>query len=357
MNTRNERAGRSMSSFEAAECAAAGTRASGISGADTAPKLSPTKRPSATRLRRERRIALGVVVVPFAGFAIALAAYGNRLTTLDVVLFVSSYLVTAFGITVGFHRLVSHQSFHCGATVRALFAIAGSLAVQGPAIRWAADHRRHHQFPDQPGDPHSPHLSEEHPEGSLRDLAANLWHAHIGWFFDDDKTTIRRYVPDLLADPVIRTVDRLYPLWLLLSVGTPAAIAWLWTGGNGSATLSAFLFAGLGRIFLFQHVTWSVNSICHYFGTRAFETSDESRNNWVMAILALGEGWHNNHHAFPASARQGLTRWQLDPSFWLIRSLAAVRLADILHDAGSRSTKSGTGRSIRGTGVTADPSG
>lgn len=205
-------------------------------GQSAAPGRMPvTKRISAAKLRRERWIALVVVLVPFLGFAAALVGFGHRLSALDVVLFVASYLVTAFGITVGFHRLISHRSFRSGPVIRGLFAVAGSMALQGPAIRWAADHRRHHQFSDQPGDPHSPHLSDEHPEGSLRDFLANLWHAHIGWFFDAEKTTVRRYAPDLVADPVIRAVDRLYPLWALLSIGLPGVIAWAWTGGSSAA--------------------------------------------------------------------------------------------------------------------------
>jgi len=296
-------------------------------------KLPIVKRPTEAALRRERWIALVVVIVPFVGFAVALALFGRRLTQLDIVLFVVTYLFTAFGITVGFHRLISHSSFRSGPIVRAVFAIAGSMAIQGPAIRWAADHRRHHQFSDRPGDPHSPHLNDEHEEGTLRDLVSNLWHAHIGWFFADEKTTMRRYAPDLLADPTIRRIDSLYPLWIVLSLGLPGAIAWLWTGGNTSAALSATLFAGFGRVSLFQHVTWSVNSLCHYFGHRTYETPDESRNNAWIAVLALGEGWHNNHHAFPSSARQGLRPWQLDPSYWLIRALETVGWVQILHEA------------------------
>ena len=296
-------------------------------------KLPIVKRPSEVALRRERWIALAVVVTPLVGFAAAVAFFGGRLSTLDIALFVSSYLVTAFGITVGFHRLISHASFRSGTIVRGLFAVAGSMAVQGPAIRWAADHRRHHQFSDRPGDPHSPHLRDDHAEGTLRDLVGNLWHAHIGWFFAEEKTTIRRYAPDLIADPVIRRIDRLYPLWILLSIGLPGVIAWGWTGGSSSAAISATLFAGLGRVFLFQHVTWSVNSLCHYFGSRPYETADESRNNAWIALLALGEGWHNNHHAFPSSARQGLHPWQLDPSYWLIRTLQGLGWVEIVHEA------------------------
>ena len=172
-------------------------------------------------------------------------------------------------------------------------------------------------------------MSEEHEEGTLRDLVSNLWHAHIGWFFDSHKTVVRRYAPDLLADPIVCAVDRLYPLWILLSVGLPGLIAWVLTGSS-SAVISAILFAGLARTFFFQHVTWSVNSICHYFGRRDYETHDESRNNWIMAVLALGEGWHNNHHAFPASARQGFKPWELDPSYWLILAFEKLGLASNL---------------------------
>lgn len=282
-----------------------------------------TKIPSPASLRLERNVILAIVIIPFAGLVAAVPVFWRRgLEPFDLALFAAFYLWTGFGITVGYHRLFTHKAFEAAAPLRFLLATAGSMAVQGPVIRWVADHRRHHQYSDRPGDPHSPHAIEGH---GLGPVFKQLWYAHIGWFFDQEKTVIRRFAPDLLEDRMLRFVDRFYVVWILASLALPAAAGYLVAGPQGA--LSGFLFAGLVRIFMIQHVTWSVNSICHYFGSTPFHTADESRNNWVMALPALGEGWHNNHHAFPSSARQGLKAWQIDPSYWLICGLEKLGLA------------------------------
>jgi stearoyl-CoA desaturase (delta-9 desaturase) len=248
--------------------------------------------------------------------------WGTGLSGLDAALFLATYLFTGFGITVGFHRLFTHQSFEAKPRVKYLLAIAGSMAIQGPVIRWVADHRRHHAFADQPGDPHSPHLDEG---PGVKGVLKGLWHAHIGWFFDEEQTSARRWAPDLVKDPVMRKIDSLFPFWALLSFSIAPIIGFAVTGTFAGA-LSAFLWGSLARIFLLHHVTWSVNSICHFYGSRPYKTTDFSTNNWVLSIVSLGESWHNTHHAFPTSAVHGLSKRQIDPSAGLIKIMRTLGL-------------------------------
>ena len=233
------------------------------------------------------------------------------------------YTFTGFGITVGFHRLFTHKSFECPTWVKAAFAIAGSMAVQGPVIRWVADHRRHHAFSDRVGDPHSPHLRERH---GIAGTVSELWHAHIGWFFAEEKTRIKRFAPDLLVDRDLAKIDKRYFTWLFLTLAIPAVLGGLVTGSIRGAA-SALLWGGFVRVFLVHHVTWSINSICHVFGTRPFETRDRSSNVPWLAIPSLGESWHNGHHAFPTSAVHGVDRVQIDLSGLLISTLERLGLA------------------------------
>ncbi len=283
-----------------------------------------TRRLAGRRLLAWRTTVLLVVAVPFLGLVAAVAyLWGRGIGPFDLTLFAALYLWTGLGITVGYHRLFTHRGFHAVPLARGALAVAGSMAVQGPIIRWVADHRRHHRFSDRPGDPHSPHI--DHDDLSIAGLVRGLWYAHVGWFFDAEKSRARRYAPDLLTDPIVHAVDRLYPLWIAASLLLPAGLTWL-LHPSPEGFFTGLLFAGFARIFFVQHVTWSVNSICHTFGARAFDTLDESRNVPIMAILALGEGWHNNHHAFPASARHGLGRWQFDPSWIAICLLRGAGL-------------------------------
>jgi stearoyl-CoA desaturase (delta-9 desaturase) len=232
------------------------------------------------------------------------------------------YVLTAFGITVGFHRLLTHKSFETTPAVRFVLAALGSMAVQGSVLRWVAQHRRHHQHSDTPDDPHSPH----HRGGGLLGTARGFWHAHIGWAFKPDAAGLDRYVADLRKLASVRVASALFPLWIALGLAIPAALGGILTGTWAGVWLG-LLWGGLVRVFLVHHVTWSVNSVCHLWGRRPYPDRDRSRNNLLFGILAMGEGWHNNHHAFPTSARHGLRWWQLDASYYLIRLLAWLGLA------------------------------
>ncbi|MFN2388817.1 MAG: acyl-CoA desaturase [Actinomycetota bacterium] len=272
----------------------------------------------------QRRLVLVVTIVPFLGFAAALwTLWGRAIGPVDIAVLLGFYVFVGLGVTIGFHRLLTHRSFRTKTWVRALFAIAGSMAIQGPVIKWVADHRRHHAYADREGDPHSPHLDEG---PGIKGVAKGLWHAHMGWFFDDEVTSIKRWAPDLLKDPALRKIDKLFPLWAVLSLVLPGAIGFALTQ-TWHGALTAFLWGGLARIFLLHHVTWSVNSICHFYGKRPFETPDHSTNNWPLAIVSFGESWHNNHHAFPTSATHGVLRKQVDMSGAVIRLLERTGLA------------------------------
>jgi len=271
-----------------------------------------------------RVITLLAILLPLAGFVAAMVLlWGTGFSWLYLGLLAGGYLLTAVGITVGFHRLFTHKAFEAHPVVKVTLAVLGSMAVQGPVIAWAATHRSHHQHSDHEDDPHSPH---NHGEG-VRAMLKGLLHAHCGWLFTNSAARdYTRYVPDLLTDNTLRFISRMFPLWVVLGLLIPAAIAFAVTGTWYGAFLG-FLWGGLARVFLVHHVTWSVNSICHTWGTQAFTSHDHSRNNPIVGVLAMGEGWHNNHHAFPASARHGLRWWEFDASYLLIRVLAAFRLA------------------------------
>jgi stearoyl-CoA desaturase (Delta-9 desaturase) len=275
-------------------------------------------------------ISLGVrvttliaVVVPFLGLVTAVAGlWGRGFSWVELGLLLGMYVLSALGITVGFHRLFTHGSFETNRVVQFILAVLGSMAVQGPLLKWVAMHRRHHQHSDRCHDPHSPH----HRGWGVRGLLRGAWHAHLGWFFDPDPPGLSHYVRDLRQSALLRTTSALFPLWVALGLLLPTALGGLLTG-TWSGALFGLVWGGLARIFLVHHVTWSVNSVCHLWGGRPYRTSDRSRNNFVFGVLALGEGWHNNHHAFPTSARHGLRWWQLDVSYWVIRALALAGLA------------------------------
>ncbi len=275
--------------------------------------------------RLERRITVLAVFIPFAGFIVAIALlWGGAVTARDLAILAVMYAVTGFGVTIGFHRLLTHRSFDAPAPVRAGLAITGSMSVQGAVTHWVADHRRHHAFTDEDGDPHSPHTHGGH---GWRGVLKGIWHSHTGWLFDGEHTSVRRYAPDLRADPVIRFVDRHFVTWALLGLAIPFVAGFALSGWSLVAGLTALVWGGLVRIFVQHHATWSVNSICHLYGTRRFATGDESRNNWAVACISLGEGWHHNHHAFPTSARHGLRRREIDPSYAVIRLMERAGLA------------------------------
>ena len=261
-------------------------------------------------------------------------AWGGALHWQDLVVLAITYALTGFGITVGYHRLFTHRSFKTTRVMRAVLAVLGSMAVEGPVVEWVATHRKHHRFSDHAGDPHSPHV-EAAPgwRGALRGLG----HAHVGWMFrGKDMANPARYAKDLLADRDLRLISAAFPLLVLAGLAIPFGLGVALTGSVVGG-LTGLLWGGAVRIFLLHHVTFSINSLCHYFGRRPFPTGDESRNLAWLAPLAFGEAWHNNHHAFPTSARHGLGRWQLDPGGWFISGLERCGLAwDVIRISASR---------------------
>jgi stearoyl-CoA desaturase (delta-9 desaturase) len=274
---------------------------------------------------RDRIITGTVTVLPLLGLGIvAWQAWQGWLHFHDIAVFVICYLATGLGVTVGFHRLFTHRSFKTKPAVRTTLAILGSAAIEGPIISWVADHRKHHAFSDQEGDPHSPHV--DHGVG-WKGAFRGLFHAHVGWLFLHTHRGLKtRYAPDLLADPTIRWIDRTFVLWVTVGLLVPFGLGWL-IGGSFEAGLTGLLWGGLVRMLVVHHVTYSINSICHFFGRQSFDTGDESRNVFWLAPFTFGEAWHNNHHAFPTSAFHGLRRWQFDPSAIVIRGLERCGLA------------------------------
>jgi stearoyl-CoA desaturase (Delta-9 desaturase) len=268
-----------------------------------------------------RTLTGAATVIPFLGLGVAgWQAWGHALRVADVAIFAVLYVATALGVTVGFHRLFTHRSFKTTGPVRVVLAALGSAAVEGPVISWVADHRKHHAFSDQEGDPHSPHVGHQ-------SILRGLLHAHLGWLFMHDQRGKRsRYAPDLLADPAVRFIDRTFPLWVLAGLAVPFGLGYA-LGGSLTAGLTGLLWGGAVRLAVLHHVTFSINSLCHCFGRRRFATGDESRNLAWLALPTMGEAWHNNHHAFPTSAAHGLRRWELDPSALVIRALEKTGLA------------------------------
>ena len=269
---------------------------------------------------------LAAVVVPLLGVIAAGALlWDHFLGPRDLAIFALMYALTAVGITVGFHRLLTHRAFETHRALRYALAVLGSMALQGPVIDWVADHRKHHAFTDEEGDPHSPHAG--HGAG-LRGMTAGLWHAHVGWLLSTHgQASSKRFAADLVEDAGMRRINRSFPWIALASLGLPFLLGFILSGGSLLAALAALLWGGLVRIFLVHHITWSINSICHFFGTRRFATEDHSTNVFWLALPSLGEAWHHNHHAFPRSAFHGLRWYELDPSGWLILAMAKVGLA------------------------------
>jgi stearoyl-CoA desaturase (Delta-9 desaturase) len=273
-----------------------------------------------TKLQRHANLA--AVVIPFIAFVVAIVLLWNKAVgVIDLAILFVLYVVTGFGITVGYHRLLTHRAFQTSKPVEYAFAIAGSMAVEGPVIAWVADHRKHHAHADDEGDPHSPHVG--HGSG-----LKGLWHAHAGWLLKTQgDADFRKYAPDLVEDKGMRWISRNF-LWLVaLGLLIPFVAGFVLHGFSLTAALWTLLWAGLVRIFFIHHVTWSINSICHFFGRRRFDNDDQSTNVAWLALPTFGESWHHNHHAFPRSARHGLGRFELDPSAMLIWTLEKLGVA------------------------------
>jgi stearoyl-CoA desaturase (Delta-9 desaturase) len=274
--------------------------------------------------RTDRAINLVGVLLPLVVVPIAVVLLWNSLVGWhDIAIMVGLYVVTGLGVTVGFHRLFTHRSFKTYRAMRYLLAVCGSLALQGSVIKWVADHRKHHTFADEEGDPHSPHLHGPGISGAIRGLV----YAHVGWLLKEVGQADRsRYARDLQEDPGMRAIDRAWPVFTIGSFAIPFLLGWL-IAGTVAGALTALLWGGFVRVFLLHHVTWSINSVCHFFGRRRFESDDHSTNVFWLAPLSFGESWHHNHHAFPRSAFHGLRWWELDTSALVIRGMEKLRLA------------------------------
>jgi stearoyl-CoA desaturase (Delta-9 desaturase) len=271
------------------------------------------------------RIATGTITaLPFIALGIVCwQVWSDLLRWSDVAVFAIMYVLTGLGVTVGFHRHLTHRSFKTSRPLRGLLAILGSVAIEGPVISWVADHRKHHTYSDQEGDPHSPHVGHG---GGLRGALKGLGHAHVGWLFiHTHRGARKRYARDLIEDPVISFVDRTFLIWVLAGFLAAFGLGYA-IGGTLDAALTGLLWGAGVRMLVVHHVTYSINSLCHFFGRQRFPTQDESRNLFWLALPTFGESWHNNHHAFPTSAFHGLKRWEIDPSAIVIRGLERLGL-------------------------------
>ena len=275
--------------------------------------------------RAHKIVNLIGVPTPLVGVVVAIVLLWNEaIGPLELGLLIGLYVLTCLGVTLGYHRMFTHRALDASRTFRAVIAVLGSMAVQGSVITWVADHRKHHTFTDQEGDPHSPHLSGPGFWGGVK----GMWHAHMGWLFETVGTADRqRFASDLVKDRTISVIDKLFGLWVALGFVAPFVLGWVIGGGFGAA-LTALLWGGFVRVFLLHHVTWSINSVCHFFGRRRFDLEDESRNVFWLAPLSMGEAWHHNHHAFPTSAFHGLRLWErvADPTGLLIAVLEKMGL-------------------------------
>jgi len=277
----------------------------------------------------EKVITAFIVTIPLLVLVFGIVWFwGEGVHLRDVLIAVGLYMVVGHGITVGFHRLLAHRSFRARRPLKLLLVGAGSMAFQGGPIGWVADHRRHHVFSDQPHDPHSPHRFGSGVSARLR----GLWHAHVGWLISHHRTSWSRHAPDLLADRDLVVMNALFPFWCMVSLAIPFGLGWL-LGGSVGGALTALLWAGGVRILVLHHVTWSINSLCHTFGTRPFSTTDRSTNLGGLAVLSMGESWHNGHHAFPRSARHGIQAGQWDSSARLITCFERLGWASNVHVA------------------------
>ena len=275
--------------------------------------------------RLEKSVNLAAVVMPFLAVLAAIPLLWNRLVSpADLAILAAMYLLTALGVTVGFHRMLTHRAFQTSSALQYTFAILGSMAVQGPVIAWVADHRKHHAHTDVDGDPHSPHVG--HGDG-VKGVFSGLWHAHVGWLLvDQGRAERRRYAPELCEDRGMRKLNRWFPLLVVYGLAIPALAGYL-VSGSIAGVATGLLWGGLVRVFFVHHVTWSINSVCHFTGSRRFDVDDHSTNVFWLALPTLGESWHHNHHAFPRSAQHGLRWWELDPSAMVIGAMERLGLA------------------------------
>jgi stearoyl-CoA desaturase (delta-9 desaturase) len=277
--------------------------------------LCVTESPHRASVAVGRGVTALLVVGPVVALAVAVPLlWGRAMRVSDLVVAAVFYVVSGFGVTVGYHRLFAHRSFRPKRWLKIVLAVAGSLALEGSVVGWVANHRRHHVFSDRPGDPHSPHLHGTGVAAQLR----GFFHAHVGWLFGVDTTSALRYAPELLDDADVRLIGRLFPIFAIGSLAAPFFIGWTLSGAIAGA-LTGLLWAGLARMLLLHHVTWSVNSICHMFGSQPSTRRDRSTNFAPLAIISFGESWHNFHHAHPSSARHGAFPHQIDPSAALIK--------------------------------------
>jgi stearoyl-CoA desaturase (delta-9 desaturase) len=272
--------------------------------------------------RADRIANLIGVVVPFVGVLVAIVLLWNRaVDATDLAIMFVMYILSGVGVTVGFHRLLTHRSFQTYPWLERTFAILGSLSVQGSVLDWVADHRKHHAHTDVEGDPHSPHVG--HGSG-LR----GLWHAHVGWLLETQgQADWKKYATELYEDPKMRRIGRGFPWLVLLSLGIPTLAGFVLSGFTAAGALEGYVWGGLVRIFFVHHITLSVNSVCHFFGSRRFDIDDRSTNVAWLSVVSLGESWHHNHHAFPRSAYHGLRWWEIDPSGLIISGMQRVGLA------------------------------
>jgi stearoyl-CoA desaturase (Delta-9 desaturase) len=312
-----------LSTSVAPQSTSAAAEATRVAADDARDAIRGTMPMSPAYRRLHRSFVAFNTVVPLVGLVVAIVGlWGWGITRLDLGLLVGGHLLTTLGITLGFHRMLTHRGMSAPAAVRSILAILGTMAMQGPVLKWCAEHRRHHAYADRVGDPHSPHLQEG---SGVRATLQGLWFAHVGWMFEPIRTDPDEWAPDLVGDPVLRVVDRLYLPIIVASLGLPAVIGWAVTG-TAAGSLRAFVWGGLVRILVQLHTTWSINSICHVFGARTYDSRDRATNVWWLSVLSLGESWHNNHHAFPSSARHGLDRFQLDPTAAVIDVMERLRL-------------------------------
>jgi stearoyl-CoA desaturase (Delta-9 desaturase) len=283
---------------------------------EPAPKLRPSgyHEPQPPSALYRRALTGLVALAPLLAAALLIFGVGGPFPWRELVLLVVLAVLVGHGVTIGYHRLFSHRSFEACRPLKIVLASLGSMSFQGSVIGWVADHRRHHRFADRPGDPHSPLWKDDDSLGRVR----GLWHAHLGWCFTNEETNRERYAPDLLADRDLLIIDRLFLPFCGVTLLVPFAIGFLWSG-TAAGALAALLWAGVIRIGITHNFTWSINSICHRFGKRPFDTRDVSTNVAILAPFTMGESWHNNHHAFPRSARHGVDRGQLDSSARIIR--------------------------------------